>query len=415
MNKTIWAIAWRNVWRNKLRSIIIICAVTVGLFGAIVYYTFAMGLMQQRIESAISNEISNIQIHTPEYLLNEEVKFTIPQSHRIVDEIKAIDGVKAVSSRLKSMAMASTAETGTGVMLNGIEPKNEVQVTKLFKQLIEGEYLKDSDRIPILVGQKLAKKLNARLKSRIVITVANIDGIITYGAFRIVGIYHTENDMFDEMNVFVRKNDLANLLNVKEEDSNELAIALYNHDLSESITDQLKAKYSTEIDQEKLSIRSWKEIVPSLNAMIAMMNYFGYVFLIIILFALAFGIVNTMLMVVMERTKEIGMLKAIGMVNRRIFSMIMLETIFLSIIGGLFGLAISILCVEYYGNYGFSLEAFKEGYNSLGFSSMIYPKNDWQFYISTTILVIITAILSSIYPARKALKLRAVDAIKDDN
>lgn len=415
MNKTIWAIAWRNVWRNKLRSIIIICAVTVGLFGAIVYYTFAMGLMQQRIESAISNEISNIQIHTPEYLLNEEIKFTIPESNRIVDEIKAIDGVKAVSSRLKSMAMASTAETGTGVMLNGIEPENEIQVTKLFEQLIEGEYIKNSDRIPILIGKKLAKKLNARIKSRIVITVANIDGIITYGAFRIVGIYHTENDMFDEMNVFVRKNDLAKLLNVKEQDSNELAIALYNHDLSESITAQLKTKYSSEIDQEKLSIRSWKEIVPSLNAMIAMMDYFGYVFLIIILFALAFGIVNTMLMVVMERTKEIGMLKAIGMVNRRIFNMIMFETIFLSIIGGLFGLVISILCVEYYGNHGFSLEAFKEGYNSLGFSSIVYPKNDWQFYISTTILVIITAILSSIYPARKALKLRAVEAIKDDN
>jgi ABC-type antimicrobial peptide transport system permease subunit len=145
------------------------------------------------------------------------------------------------------------------------------------------------------------------------------------------------------------------------------------------------------------------------------MDYFGYVFLIIILFALAFGIVNTMLMVVIERTKEIGMLKAIGMINSRIFNMIMLETIFLSIIGGLVGLAISILCIEYYGNHGFSLEAFKEGYNSLGFSSMVYPKNDYQFYVSTTILVIITAILSSIYPARKALKLRAVEAIKDDN
>lgn len=409
----IWSIAWRNVWRNKLRSLVIIFAVSIGLFGGIVFYAFSLGLMEQRIDSAISNEISNIQIHNPQYLLNEEVKFTIKNQENIISEINSIAGVKAISSRIKALAMASTAETGTGIMLNGIDAENEQKVTKLSEQLVEGNYINEKDRIPIVIGQKLAKKLNARLRSKIVITTANSDGIITYGAFRVVGIYHTENNMFDELNVFVRKSELAEMLGMNENEANEIAIALYDNDQSSSITEGLKNLYSEDIERNILSIRSWSEIVPSLNAMIEMMDFFSYIFMLIILIALAFGIVNTMLMVVMERIKELGMLKAIGMNSNRIFKMIMLETIFLSITGAVLGIFMSNLMISYFAYYGFSLESLKEGYNSMGFSSMVYPHTEIEFYIGTSILVIITAILASIYPARKALKLKPATAIRE--
>lgn len=411
----IWSIAWRNIWRNKIRSLAIIIAVTIGLFGGIIYDAFATGLMQQRVDAAISNEISNIQLHHPSYLLNEEVKFSINNQHNIISEIKKIEGVKAVSSRIKVLAMASTAETGAGIMLNGINPENEKQVTNLSEQLLEGDYINAQDRIPIVIGQKLAKKLNARLRSKIVITTANLDGIITYGAFRVTGIYHTENDMFDEINVFVRKSELSDMLGMKENAVNEIAISLFDHDQSIPITNILRAKYADQIQQEELIIRPWIEITPSLNAMIEMMDYFSYIFMIIILIALAFGIVNTMLMVVMERIKELGMLKAIGMNSKRIFQMIMLETIFLSIIGGMVGLFLSTLMIEYFGYYGLSLDALKEGYNSMGFSSIVYPSVNLEFYLWTTILVIVTAILASIYPARKALKLNPAVAIRENN
>lgn len=411
----IWSIAWRNVWRNKLRSLVIIIAVTIGLFGGVASYAFAVGLMLQRVEAAISNEISNIQIHNPDYLVNEEVKFTIDDKEKIVSRIKELDGVKAVSSRIKVLAMASTAETGTGIMLNGIDAENEKQVTKLSEQLIEGEYISDQNRIPIVIGQKLALKLNARLKSKIVITTSNTEGVLTYGAFRVVGIYHTDNDMFDEMNVFVKKSELADLLGISNSEVNEIAISLYDYDQSIPIANILKDQFKDEIQQNQLVIRPWTEITPSLNAMIKMMDYFSYIFIIIILIALAFGIVNTMLMVVMERLKELGMLKAIGMNNKRLFSMIMLETIFLSIVGGLFGLLFSYLTILYFGYYGLNLDSIKEGYNAIGFSSVIYPKAAFSFYIGTTGLVIVTAILASIYPARKALKLNPAEAIQQND
>jgi ABC-type antimicrobial peptide transport system permease subunit len=221
--------------------------------------------------------------------------------------------------------------------------------------------------------------------------------------------------MFDEVNVFVRKNELAGLLGISENEVNEIAISLDEYDQSILTSNILKKVFSDEIAQGELVVRPWTEITPSLNAMIKYMDYFSYVFLIIILIALAFGIVNTMLMVVMERIKELGMLKAIGMTNKRIFSMIMLETIFLSIVGGLLGLVISIGAIQYYGHYGLSLDAIKAGYNSLGFSSVIYPQASYDFYLGATILVIITAILASIYPARKALKLNPAEAIQQND
>ena len=409
----IWSIAWRNVWRNKLRSLVIMIAVTIGLSGGIIYYAFAKGLMEQRIESAISNEISNIQIHNPDYLLNEELKFTIKDPENIIHKITKVEGVKAVSSRIKAMGMASTAETGTGVMLNGIDPVIEKQVTKISEQLTDGKYLEEKGRIPIVIGQKLAKKLNTRLRSKIVITAANTEGVITYGAFKVVGIYDTENDMFDEANVFVRKKDLARMLGANTTDVNEIAVALNTHEQTNHVLKILTNEFSDNINQKEILIRPWNEIVPSLNAMIEMMDFFSYIFMIIILIALAFGIVNTMLMVVMERIKELGMLKAVGMNNKRLFRMIMLETIFLSVIGGLFGLFISYLIIQYYGHYGMSLAAFQEGYNAMGFSAIVYLQAETSFYVFTTVLVIITAIIASIYPARKALKLNPAVAIRE--
>ncbi len=411
----IWSIAWRNVWRNKLRSLVIIIAITIGLIGGIMYYAIMNGMVEQRVNSAIDNEISNIQIHHPGFLLNEEIQYTIDQPQNLIAEIEKIEGVKAASSRIKASAMISTAETGTGVMINGIEPEKEKLVTGLSDKMLDGNYITDKDRIPILVGDKLAKKLNAKIGSKVVITIANTDGIITYGAFRIVGIYNTDNDMYDELYVFVRQNDLCQLIGFEPEKSSEIAIRLSENITTDQIADVIRAKYSDQIGSGILSVRTWKQIEPTLFAMIDMLDLFLYFFLVIILAALAFGIVNTMLMVVMERIKEIGMLMAIGLNKKRIFSMIMLETVFLSIVGGIVGIIISIALVQYYSTKGIDLTMFSEGLNAIGYSSVLYFSADTKFYIITTLMVIFTAVISSIYPARKALKLNPATAIQQND
>jgi putative ABC transport system permease protein len=145
-----------------------------------------------------------------------------------------------------------------------------------------------------------------------------------------------------------------------------------------------------------------------------LVQQFYLIFGIIILAALAFGIVNTMLMVVLERTKEIGMLTAIGMNKKKVFSMIMLESVFLSLIGGVAGMIISYLVVRLTEHTGINLSQYAEGFAALGYSADVYPQISAGFFGIVTILIILTGILSSVYPATKALKLNPVEAIRTE-
>ncbi|MCD4772923.1 MAG: FtsX-like permease family protein [Bacteroidales bacterium] len=410
----IWSISWRNVWRNKIRSLAIILAVTIGLFGGIFTYAFMIGMSVQRTNAAIEYEVSNIQIHNPKFFLNEEINYTIDNPNKLITVIEKTPGVKAACKRIKCPGMASTSVTGTGIVINGINPEKEKLVSKLYTKLIAGKYFEKGDKIPVVVGQKLAKKLKAKVGSKIVITVANVKGVITYGAYIVIGIYKTGNDIFDEANIFVESKGFSKLIGFDKSKTSEIAIILNNNDDTKKVTDALQVNFINEINKGKITIQTWEQMQPALNAMTSMMDIMSYIFLIIILIALAFGIVNTMLMIVMERVRELGMLMAIGMNHKKIFSMIMLETIFLSIIGGVFGIVISIFIVNYFNIHGLNLAVVGEGFNSMGYSSIVYLQADNLFYIEAAILVIITAIISSIYPALKALKLKPADAVRED-
>jgi len=407
------AVAWRNLWRNKLRSSVIILAVATGIIGGVVTDGFMSGMTDQRVNAAIDNEVSDIQIHNPSFLLNNEINYTIPQAGKIAAEIRKDPRVKAVSLRLKCQAMASSAQAGAGVLASGVVPEDESHVSSLKNNLVKGVYLNKKQRLPAVIGKKLAKKLNLGIGDKLILTLADTSGTITGGAFQVVGIYKTSNTMFDESNVFVRKNDLARLLGFSPTTTHEIAVLLRNNNQTTGFKKLLDKKFSDQIKSGKLVIQSWEEVEPLLKSMVEMMNYFSYIFMVIILIALAFAIINTMLMAILERTREIGMLMALGMNKGKIFRMIMLETIFLSLTGAFVGLGISIGVVKLFATHGFDLSFVSSGLNAIGYSSIIYFRVNPEFYFSTVIMVIAIAVISSISPARKALKLQPATAIRD--
>jgi len=139
-----------------------------------------------------------------------------------------------------------------------------------------------------------------------------------------------------------------------------------------------------------------------------------YIYISIFLLALSFGIINTMLMSVLERTRELGMLMAIGMNKKKVFQMIMLESVLLTLTGGMIGMIISALLINYYSVAGINLSMWAEGFEAIGYASIIYPSLSWSLFLGITLLVIITGILSSIWPARKALGLNPAEAIRHE-
>ena len=161
-------------------------------------------------------------------------------------------------------------------------------------------------------------------------------------------------------------------------------------------------------------VLNWKEIQPDLAMMADLIQQIYALFMVLILSALAFGIVNTMLMAVLRKDKELGMLMAIGMNRKRIFSMIMLESVFLSVVGGFAGMAVGEVVIAITGKTGINLVKYSEGMEAFGYSAHLFPTIEPQFFITTAILIILTGIISSIYPARKALKLNPVGGIRTE-
>lgn len=407
----IWSIAWRNVWRNRSRSFVIMSAMMMGLTGGIFYNAFMMGMNDQRKRAAISNELSDFQIHHPEYLMNQEIRYVMDKPDSLCAKITSLGHLKGVSYRTKNSAMIKTASTAAGTMVNGIDPDSEKLVTNIYQTVVEGGYFEGSRRMPMLLSRKMAEKLHAKFGSKVVLSMANEKGSIVEAAFKVTGIYFTHNDLFDEANVYVMRSDLNKLLDFDENSTSEIAIRLGKTAKYENFRKQLATLLSNEQSEKKIIIQSWDELDPTLKVIDEYTVFFSYIFMGIILFALAFGIINTMMMAVMERTREIGMLMANGMQRGNIFKMILYETLFLSITGGVAGIVVSAALVAWFGHTGIDLSIFGKGINSIGYNSVVYLYAPLELYPIVAMMVIVTAMIASIYPARKALKMNPVEAL----
>lgn len=403
----IFKIAFKNVWRNKVRSLIVIIAITLGLSGGIFTVSVITGMVEQKVRTGINNEVSHIQVHHPEFLKNYESRYSIPHAESIVGIIAKTPTVKAVSARSRITGMAASPNSAAGIQIIGVDPLREKKVSSLYTCIPDtsGGYFTGNRKNQIVIGRKLADKLKIRLKSKVVIRFQTADGNLTEAAFSVNGIFQTANTVFDETNVFVKKHDL-DMITGADNGIQEIAIILDDIDRIPLAEAALKSQLPD------LQVQNWMELKPEMGMITSAIAIEVYIILGIILFALAFGIVNTMLMIVFERTRELGMLMAVGMSKSRVFRMIMMETVFLTIIGGITGMALSAALVGFFHHTGIDLSAMSKGLGAFGFDPKIYPFISRQLYINLSVMILFTGVLSAVMPARKALKLRPVEAIR---
>ena len=401
----LFNLAWKNIWRNKKRSLIIITAITLGLWSGLFSVAVMIGAWDTTVNSTIDRNLSHIQIHTKEFKDESLTSHYIPDGRKLADEISQLEEVKDVSARVLIEGMASSPSSSRGVNIIGIDPSREKNATTIADYVTEGEYFNSIKRNPILVGEKLADKLGLKLRSKMVLSFQSIDTTLTYAAFRIVGIYKTESSMFDESRVFVRKSDLYKTMN-SDPVVNEIAIRLNSSDDLDSTLAILKDNYSS------LVVETWKDLAPELEMMYEFLIIQMQIFLAIIMAALLFGITNTMLMSVLDRVREFGVLLAVGMKRVRVFFLIMIETILLSLFGGIIGMVLGTLTIWHFSDKGIDLSLFSEGLSAWGMPTILYPILPLYFYGVLTTMIVITGILAAIYPSIKTIKLRPADAIR---
>ncbi len=405
--------AWRNIWRSKTRSLVVIGAIAVGIWAAISLTGFATGMMKSYVNNAVQNVVSHIQVHQPEYLEEYEVKYNIPDAEAAERAIRAEPGVKAASVRSVVNGMISSSKGARGVRIKGVAPEEEARVNALDENIVEGDYLSDESRNPVLVSGELANKLNVKLRSKVVLNFQDRGGNITAAAFRVVGIFDTGNNPFDLSHVFVRRNDLNDLL-IPVADSS-LAAGALAHEVAVMVddirqVDTIAANLSATLPG--LKVQTYREISPDLELYEGQIKNVSVIYLTVIMLALVFGIINTMLMAVLERIKELGMLMAIGMNKLRVFSMIVLESILLGLVAMPAGLLLGYITIDYVGRNGIDMSLYAKGLANFGMSPVIYFELDPVVYGQVAIGVFLTAVLASIYPALKAIRLKPVEALR---
>lgn len=401
----LWTLSWRNVWRNKKRSGIIVAAIACGLWGGLLISGLFYGMQEQMVQSAISDRTAHIQIHAKGFLDRKEIGLVIPDGHEVLEQVREMPNVKYASGRIVISGMASSPTTATGVIMYGIDPSVEKHISDISTRMVQGTYFETDTRNRIVAGKELVKKLALAEGNKTVLTAQDLNGDISAGAFRITGIFKTVSSQFDKTTVFAQRGDLARIFNLDGQ-IHEIAILVSDINQIPAITAELQQRYPN------LSVESWKELSPELSLMTDTTTQFLVIFIVVVLLALAFGTTNTMLMGVMERVRELGVVIALGMNHGRIFLMIVFETVFLAITGGLVGMILSYVSIEILYRTGINLSIVSKGLAAFGSSEILRPVLPCQAYPIIGAFVVVTAIIASIYPAIKAIKLNPVEAIR---
>ncbi|TWF34970.1 ABC-type lipoprotein release transport system permease subunit [Chitinophaga polysaccharea] len=402
----IFIMAWRNIWRNKMRSIIIMSSIAIGLFAGISVLALYKGMMKSRIRNVIDSEVGHLQIHNIDFKKDYDPQFILANGAEVLKSVRDIPEVKLAASRSITMGMLATPTGSAGVQINGISPDLEYQLSQLEKKIIQGKPFDPKKKNEIMVGRKLAQKMKLKLRSKLVLTFTDTSGNMVSGAFRVNAIYQSDNAPLDEKNIYVGIGELNTLLGIQNA-FHEIVILLKRDADVKKVQQQLQQKFPA------CQIESWKEISPETDLLVKTVDQYSYIIMFIIMFSLAFGIVNTMLMAILERTREIGMMVALGTNHVRIFLMIFLETIFLTLGGMPVGLFIAWLATAYFNKHGLDLSGMgREMMSSFGFGTMIYPEFPTDKVIGVLLIVAGTAFVSCLLPAIKALKLRPVEALR---
>lgn len=401
----ILKLGWKNIWRNPIRSSVVIGAVLVGTWAGIFIMAFSTGMTTQYIKNQLDTYVGHIQIHNARYLQENSPQYSIPQADSLIRQLASEPFVTHIAAHSEVQGLAMSSANTFGVNITGIDTAQEKKVSTVYTDIKQGDYLKSKVHNPVIIGQELANKLDLRLHSKLVLNFQDVNNEISAGAFRVVGIFSTSNSNFDEQNVFVQKEDLDRLLG-QPGLVDEVVLRVDDFKQAPSYAKELQQAYPD------LKIQSWSDIAPELRYADLSMDYMMYIFMGVLILALTLGIINTMLMAVMERTKELGMLMAVGMNRSRVFTMILVETFYLIFVAVPIGLVLAWGTVFITAHTGIDLSAFSKGLAAYGLSTVIHPELSGIYYLNISIMMGIAAILAAVYPAWKALKLKPVEAIR---
>ncbi len=397
-------LAWRNLWRNHRRTMIMVAAISIGAWAMIFMTSLMRGMVNEMIRDGIRALPGHVQVHNPAYRDDPSVTNLIAMSADEIDSAFAAAGIERYAARVRVPAIISSERESRGVTLLGVDPQQEVLIEAIGSALAEGRSLSGPDDRGVIIGRKLAGKLDTEVGKRVVVMSQDPDNEVADRGFRVIGLYAANLAMQEEAYVFAGRDIVQSMLGIGAGIS-EVAVSGDDYrDIS-----QLLAEVSVLMDQQD-EVLPWQELDAYLGTMLGVMDGFVLVWVIVIFLALSFGLVNTLVMAVFERVREIGLMLALGMRPSSILAQIIIESTLLLIIGLSVGNALAFASIiPLKGGIDISIVA--EGMEMFGASSVLYPELQLNDVILANIVVLVLGFLASLSPAWRASRYEPVEAI----
>lgn len=432
LTATLVRMAWRNLWRNRKRTLITLSSIAIGFALAVLFIGIGDGSHNSMIRNAIQLGEGHITIQPKNYQAAPSNHLFIHDGKQLQQTVDALHIPGKVMPRITIQTLASTANNSVGAGLLGIEVEGKTQLDpmadKLKPTLVKGHWLQPDDQRGVVIGTGMARKLKARVGSKIVLMAGKKGGDSQAYLAKVRGIFHAPLDEMNDFFIvshlsFARQFLLGEGGKASSQPITRMAIFLDNPDTQDEWKQKLKPLVQKNFPadssaDEKAStpiVLDWEEMMPQLIQFIALDNAGNYVFLIFILIMVVFGILNTVLMSVLERTREFGLLRALGMNRRHLLLLVLFESLLLSFLAIIVGWIMGGLTQLWFSHHGIDFSAFMEGGTNLMGTMMdpvVYTELSWDRVKQLTAIVFVTTLFTGIYPAVKAAKVTPVEALR---
>jgi len=374
------------------------------------------GLRQQMIESGTGLVLSDIEIHAPGYYPDRSIHKTLggrngTDVNALVTAIAADPRVQAASPRVYGYGLVSSTHLSAGAQLLGVVPDLEQKITVLQTRMVKGSYL--TVRMPkgVVIGDKLAAMIGVEVGSQIVLLTTAADGSMGNDLYTVTGMFHTELDTMDQGLVLMPLASLQDLLRLPPGRIHEVGIKLHDIAAATTTAAALDAQLSKTLP---VRVMPWPELAPELADYVQFNHRVTFILFFIFFVSAAMGIVSTMLMSIIERTRELGVLMAVGMRPRQVIGLIVAEAASLAAASLVLGAVLGAPLLWYLQVHGLNLGSGEGGVSVAGIAvgPLWYGRQDFTAYTQAALGLAITAMASALYPALRAARYRPAEALR---
>ena len=420
-------IGWRNLWRRRKRTLFTASAMGLGMGLSMTIIALQSGIASELFNEMVTDTLGHLQAHHPKYTEKRQLHMTIKGVEAQLSQLRADPGVSLATSRIFSFALAGGQERSTGALVTGVDPKNEALLSEMDQEVKVGRWLSESPNQEVVLGLDLAEELSLKEGDELALIGQDLYGGVANALYRVVGLVSSGSVEQDRAGVWIHLKDAQDLLALEDQAHQLLIIGQegnwgpsgtprsYNPKRAEDLN-ALKARLLEEGNLSGTHVESWREANPATSTLMDAQESGGYLMLVIVFIVAALGILNTMLMSVFERTRELGVLLALGIAPMRIFGLVISEALLLGTVAAFFGLLIGGIGDALLLTVGvdFSMEG-GEGlsYNGVRLSPILYGEFEIVWVWRSLIALFSVTLITALWPAWRASRVEPIIAMKE--